>query len=62
MIDLMKLSIAIEIDDLPDEKGRELGRILRYWAGAMEQLDLDAPVEHQLMDSDYKPVGTLTIA
>ena len=58
----MRLTIDIDLDALPEPKDREAGRILRYWAGAMGQLDLTAPLEQQLMDSGYRPVGMLVIA
>jgi hypothetical protein len=37
-------------------------RILRYWGGAMKQLDVTQPMEHELSDSEYKIVGTLRLA
>jgi hypothetical protein len=58
----MKLTIEIDIDQLPDPKGQELGRILRYWGGAAKQLDLSAPLDQPLLDSSYQPVGVLRIA
>ena len=58
----MELRISIDLDALPDDTAAaEVGRILRYWAGAMPQLDLDGPAEHELMDRDGAPVGTLVI-
>lgn len=59
----MELRITIDLDALPDgEAAEEAGRILRYWAGALAQLDLTAPAQHELMDASYGPVGTLVIA
>jgi hypothetical protein len=60
--DDVRLTLEIDIDQLPEPKEQELGRILRYWGGAAKQLDLSAPLEQALMDSGYQPVGTLTIA
>jgi hypothetical protein len=57
----VKLTLEIDLDQLPDPKGQELGRILRYWGGAAKQLDLSAPLEQPLMDSAYQQVGVLTI-
>jgi hypothetical protein len=57
----VKLTIDIDIDHLPEPKGAELGRILRYWGGAAKQLDLSAPLEQSLVDSSYRPVGVLRI-
>jgi hypothetical protein len=58
----MRLTIEIDLDQLPNPKGAELGRILRYWGGAAKQLDLSAPLEQALRDSAYQPVGVLRIA
>jgi hypothetical protein len=57
----VRLTIEIDLDQLPEPKGKEVGRILRYWAGAANQLDLTAGVEHELRDSAYKSVGTFRI-
>jgi hypothetical protein len=41
-----------------ENRGEELGRILRYWGGSMKQVPL-APGEGQdLYDSGYTAVGT----
>jgi hypothetical protein len=56
------LTITIDIDRLPDPKGGELGRILRFWGGAAKQLDLSAPLEQALLDSSYHPVGVLRMS
>jgi hypothetical protein len=58
----VRLTIEIDLGQLPDPKGEELGRILRYWGGAAKQLDLSAPLEQSLHDSVYQPVGVLKIA
>ena len=40
----------------------ELGRILRYWGGAMKQLDdLEAGAEQDVYDSAYNRVGSWTV-
>lgn len=57
----MRLVIDINLDAISGEQATEAGRILRYWAGALGQLDLTVPVAHDLMDSTYSPVGTFTI-
>jgi hypothetical protein len=44
-----------------DSRAEELGRILRYWGGAMKQVPLDAGARQDLMDSDYTPVGSWRI-
>jgi hypothetical protein len=57
----MRLVIDIDLDRLPDDQGREAGRILRYWAGALPQMDLTEPTEHSLRDSNYQDVGSLRL-
>jgi hypothetical protein len=57
----MHLTIDIDVDALSGEPAAEIGRILRYWAGAMKQLDLTPGLSHDLMDSEYKAVGTLAV-
>ena len=41
-----------------EHRAAELGRILRYWGGAMKQVPLDAGTGQDLYDSDYTPVGS----
>lgn len=60
-ITTMRLTLEIDLDALGDDAPREAGRILRYWAGAMDQMDLTSPVSHDLMDSGYRPVGTIAV-
>jgi len=57
----VRLVIDIDLDRLPNDQGNEASRILRYWAGALPQLDLAQAAEHTLMDSDYQPVGSLQL-
>jgi hypothetical protein len=54
----VRLAIEIDLDQLPEPKAEELGRILRYWGGA---LDLATPVERPLLDGSYQPLGVLKI-
>jgi len=39
------------------EAATELGRILRYWGGAMKQVELKPGQEQDIYDSAYRPVG-----
>jgi hypothetical protein len=43
------------------KRAEELGRILRYWGGAMTQVSLAAGARQDLMDGDYTPVGSWRI-
>ena len=38
-------------------RGAEIGRILRYWAGYMKQLELVPGAWQECSDSDYTVVG-----
>lgn len=60
-VETMHLTLDIDLDSLPADHAAETGRILRYWAGAMKQLDLTQPFEHELSDSDYKVVGAIRL-
>lgn len=57
----MRLILDVDLDALDGDASAEVGRILRYWAGAAAQLPLDKSVSHDLMDSQYRPVGTFRI-
>ncbi|WP_241681268.1 DinB family protein [Pseudactinotalea terrae] len=57
----MRITLDIDLDALGAEPASEAGRILRYWAGALGQLDLRQPASFPLMDSGYQQVGSLEI-
>jgi hypothetical protein len=40
-----------------DARAAELGRILRYWGGAMKQVPIETGSRQDLSDSDYTVVG-----
>jgi hypothetical protein len=51
--------------NLPDDSNvrDELGRMLRYWGGAMKQFDHLEPGDSQdIYDSAYKRVGSWTVS
>jgi hypothetical protein len=54
------LEVDLEAGRLAGEgRAAELGRILRYWAGAMKQMPpLAAGDRQDLSDSDYTVVGS----
>jgi hypothetical protein len=58
----MHMTLDIDLDALTGDHATEIGRILRYWGGAMKQLDVTQPMEHELSDSEYKIVGVLRLA
>ena len=51
--------------NLPDDRDvrSELGRILRYWGGAMKDFDALEPGDKQeIYDSDYRRVGSWSVS
>jgi hypothetical protein len=58
----VKFVLAVNLPDTADVRG-ELGRVLRYWGGAMKQLDGLAVGDHQdIYDSAYNRVGSWTVS
>ena len=57
----VRLTIEIDLDQLPEPKAEELGRILRGWGRAAKQLDLATPIERPLLDTSYQPFGLLKV-
>lgn len=54
----MKFVLQIDIEKIEGDPVTELGRALRYWGGAIKQLDLTAEQRQDIMDSSYKePIG-----
>lgn len=57
----MKFELTVDLDHLTGEAAAELGRILRYWAGATRSLDLTTPQQQAIYDSAYTEVGAWRI-
>ena len=58
----MKFTLDVNLPDDADLPG-ELGRILRYWGGAMKQLDtLKVGDKQDIYDSSYNRVGSWTVS
>jgi hypothetical protein len=53
----MKFILEVDMSRLSGEPDAELGRILRYWAGAMKQVELTNGAGSAIYDSEYQPVG-----
>lgn len=56
----MRFVLEVDLTDLlaGGNAGKELGRILRYWAGGVQQLDeLKAGQGSAIYDSAYREVG-----
>jgi hypothetical protein len=52
------LEVELEAGALADgDRSRELGRILRYWGGAMKQVPIEPGARQDLYDSGGTAVG-----
>ena len=49
------------MDGFGDEAAAELGRILRYWGGAMKEVELAPGAGFAISDSAYREVGAWRI-
>jgi hypothetical protein len=56
-VDGVKFILEVDMERLEGDAGKELGRILRYWGGAMTQIELGAGATQALYDSGYREVG-----
>lgn len=57
----MKFILEVDLDAgvMADDTLKELGRILRYWAGNLKYYDLPSGTASEVIsDSTYAPVGT----
>jgi hypothetical protein len=57
----MRFVLEVDLDAgalAGDGRAEELGRILRYWGGAMKQVPLDPGARQELYDSAYTAVGS----
>jgi hypothetical protein len=57
----MTFELVVDLDRLTGDAAAELGRILRYWAGATKNLDLTTAQEQAIYDSAYSEVGAWRI-
>ena len=53
----MKFILEVDLDDIGDDPGKELGRILRYWGGAAPQLDVAEEATQAIYNTAYREVG-----
>ena len=61
--DAVKFVLEVDVpEDVPEwDAERELGRILRYWAGNLRHFDLQPGDGSAIYDSDYREVGSWQI-
>jgi hypothetical protein len=57
----MRFVLEVDMDGFDDNAGKELGRILRYWGGAMTQVELTDGATQAIYDSEYREVGRWTV-
>ncbi|MVO84608.1 hypothetical protein GPA10_07435 [Streptomyces sp. p1417] len=55
----MKFVLEVDVDDTApaEDSARELGRILRYWAGNLHHYALEPGAGESVYDSGYREVG-----
>jgi hypothetical protein len=55
----VKFVLEVDLDGMIADgaAGKELGRILRYWAGAVQQIELKPGQGTAIYDSAYREVG-----
>jgi hypothetical protein len=53
----MKFILEVDLAQIDHDAGQELGRILRYWGGAMDKAELADGANQQIYDSQYRHVG-----
>lgn len=55
----MELTLSVDLDEPNGDTNAEVGRILRYWGRAAEQLGWTQLMGHAASESEYKEVGLL---
>ena len=56
----MRFVLEVDLDAgamAGENRAAEMGRILRYWGGAMKQVAMEPGARQDLSDSDYAVVG-----
>jgi hypothetical protein len=56
----MRFLLEVDLDAgalAGEHRAEELGRILRYWGGAMKQVSIEPGSRQELYDSGYTAVG-----
>jgi hypothetical protein len=59
----VRFVLEVDISTMTDGQtaGKELGRILRYWAGGVQQMELTPGQGSAIYDSAYRHVGQWAI-
>ena len=56
-----RLVIDLDLQRLPNDRAKEVRRILGFWTGWLPKMDLTRPTEQELHDSDHQAVGMLRL-
>ncbi len=54
-----RLVIDLDLERLPNDRAREVRRILGFWTAWLPKMDLTRPTEQELHDSNHQAVGML---
>jgi hypothetical protein len=56
----MRFVLEVDLDAgamTGEDRAAEMGRVLRYWGGAMKQVELSPGARQEIYDSGYTRVG-----
>ena len=53
----MKFILEVDLAQFERDAGKELGRILRHWGGAMDEVEIADGANRQIYDSENRHVG-----
>jgi hypothetical protein len=57
----MRLVIDLDLDWLPNDRAKEVRRVLGFWTAWLPKMDLTQPSEQVLHDSNHRAVGVLRL-
>ena len=57
----MRLVIDLDLERLPNDRAKEVRRILGFWTAWLPKMDLTQPTEQELHDSNHRSVGMLRL-
>ena len=55
----LRLVIDLDLERLPNDRAKEVRRILGFWTAWLPKMDLTQPTEQELHDSNHRSVGML---
>ena len=57
----LRLVIDLDLERLPNDRAKEVRRILGFWTAWLPKMDLTQPTEQELHDSNHRSVGMLRL-